>query len=457
MNQTKNSITEKCDFGDQRLTKRAMFIESRLSLKYGKPLSAIFERASDLKRAYEFFANAKTSLTSVCEPYHHMNLFNHYCQDIEEFANSYGRPIDHRYWAESLVPRTLKIAKNLFHGAETEEASDGSVLVALDNGSLLALICMPDKRLGAFATRVGKTYFVAIKFGLIRLLFNLSLATWRNQRFLSDIKPYARDAAYLDTDFIPPGFEEIFLYDEFSLSDQIRHAVFYRCFEQAVSFFWLHEVAHVLRGHIDICAKRGEALRIIDEFLNVAELDEDEPDTSIQNIIPYHAFEIEADRWALDKLFGALHQRIKSTSADDLDLIATAIGCTLFPLSLHGYNLLRNQSDFARHHPPIWFRADDVLTAEDKAANDLWFSTTQGEKNFERFRFRQKNLVQCGLASLSRLHPMFGDWLSPVAELSRKPEVQRVLDAANVLFEPWRSDLSHYRRSIKISSQSSSL
>ncbi|WP_019503395.1 IS4 family transposase [Pleurocapsa sp. PCC 7319] len=70
MNQTKNSITEKCDFGDQRLTKRAMFIESRLSLKYGKPLSEIFERASDLKRAYEFFANPKTSLSSVCQPYH---------------------------------------------------------------------------------------------------------------------------------------------------------------------------------------------------------------------------------------------------------------------------------------------------------------------------------------------------------------------------------------------------
>ncbi len=70
MNQTKNSITEKCDFGDQRLTKRAMFIESRLSLKYGKPLSEIFERASDLKRAYEFFANPKTSRFSVCQPYH---------------------------------------------------------------------------------------------------------------------------------------------------------------------------------------------------------------------------------------------------------------------------------------------------------------------------------------------------------------------------------------------------
>jgi Transposase DNA-binding len=70
MNQTKNLITEKCDFGDQRLTKRAMFIESRLSLKYGKPLSEIFDRASDLKRAYEFFANPKTSVSSVCQPYH---------------------------------------------------------------------------------------------------------------------------------------------------------------------------------------------------------------------------------------------------------------------------------------------------------------------------------------------------------------------------------------------------
>lgn len=386
-----------------------------------------------------------------------MNLSNHYCQDIEEFAIFYGRPIDHRYWADSLVPRTLKIAKKLFPRAETEEASDGSILIALDNGSLLALICMPDKRLGAFVTHVGNTYFVAIKFGLVRLLFNLSLATWRDQRFLSNIRPYARDATYLSTDYIPPGFEEIFLYDEISSSDQIRYAIFYQCFEQAVNFVWLHEIAHILGGHIDICARRRGTLGIIDEFLNAAELDEDESDTSIKNTIPYHAFEIQADRWALDQLFGAMHQRIKLTPTDDLNLLATAIGCTLFPLSLHGYNLLRDQADFAQYHPPIWFRADDVFSAEDKAAADQWLSTTQGDKKFELFRFRQKNLLQCGLASLSRLHPMFGDWLNPLAESSRQAEVQRVLDAANILFEPWRSDLSHYRRGIKISSQSSSL
>jgi hypothetical protein len=392
-----------------------------------------------------------------------MSIFSRYCEDVEEFARTnlhgkpIGRPIDLRLWTEPLVPRALDLAKNIFHGAEMERASDGSILVALDNGSLLALTCVPDKQLGAFAIRVGKTYFVAINFGLVRLLFNLSLATWRDQRFLSDIRPYAREATYLSTDFIPPGFEEIFLHHEFSLSGEIRYAIFYRCFEQAVSFFWLHEIAHVLGGHIDIGTKLGESLGIIDEFLNAAESDDYEPDESIQNAIPYHAFEIQADRWALDKLFGTLHQRIKSTSADDLDLIATAIGCTLFPLSLHGYNLLRNRTDSAVYHPPLWFRSDDVLSAEDKAANDRWFSITQGEKDFELFRFRQKTLLQCGLASLSRLHPMFGDWLNPVAESSRQAEVQRVLDAANVLFEPWSNDLAHYRRGIKIGSQSSSL
>ena len=70
MNQDKNSIAAKCHFGDQRLTNRAVLIESTLSVKYGKPLSSVFERASDLKRAYEFFANAKTSFTSVSEPYY---------------------------------------------------------------------------------------------------------------------------------------------------------------------------------------------------------------------------------------------------------------------------------------------------------------------------------------------------------------------------------------------------
>ena len=44
-----------------RLTHRAVFIAEKLAGKYGKPLSAIFSRASDLKRAYQFNAYQKTS------------------------------------------------------------------------------------------------------------------------------------------------------------------------------------------------------------------------------------------------------------------------------------------------------------------------------------------------------------------------------------------------------------
>jgi hypothetical protein len=45
---------------------------------------------------------------------------------------------------------------------------------------------------------------------------------------------------------------------------------------------------------------------------------------------------------------------------------------------------------------------------------------------------------------------MFGDWLGPVADSSRQPEGQRVLDEAKALFEPWRDDLSRYFNCIKM-------
>ncbi len=379
-----------------------------------------------------------------------MNLFSHYYKDVEKFARLYVRPINQKYWTEPLVPIALNIASNLFHGAEMEKASDGSILVALDDGSLLALTCLPDRELGAFATRTGETYFVAIKFSLIRLLFNLALAIWKDQRFLSHIECDIRDIQNLATDFIPLGFEEIFLHDNFELSSEIKYAVFYRCFEQALSFFWLHEIAHVLLGHIDICAQSRKSQEIIDEFLNVADFDEDEPDDLIQKTIPYHAFEIEADRWALYKLFQILHQQIIYDSVGELELIYTAIACTLFPLSLHGYNLLQKKSDLAKYHPPLWFRSDEVIYVEDKAANDQWFNARRGEKKFEMLRFRQKNLVHRGLAALSGLHPMFGDWLGPVTESSRQAEAQRVLYEAKLLFDPWRDDLSRYCRGIKM-------
>lgn len=376
-----------------------------------------------------------------------MNLIDSYHKDVKEFEKKYSTPVDQNQWADPLVPYSLELAFNLFPNVKTDRAPDGSALLALDDDEhLLALICLPSRKLEAFATYHGKTYFVAINYGLIRFLFNLSLSIWRNRLFLSYIEDSIRDLTVLGTELVPLGFEEVFLDSTLDISDQIRQTVFYRCFKEAVTFLWLHEIAHVLGGHVDICRK--SRIGIIDEFLSAAEPD-DESYEIVTNKIPYHAFEIQADRWALDKIFRRLHQQIMSDSAGKIELIYTTVACTLFSLSLHGYNVLQRKFDYARRHPPLWFRADDVFYAEDKAANDLWFSVRRGEKKFEMIRDQQRWLLDRGLAGLSQLHPVFGDWLSPVAEFSRKAEAQLVLDEANEIFNPWHNECSRYFHSFK--------
>ena len=57
-----------CDFGDKRLTNRAVLIAEALKVKYGEPLSQIFQSASDLKRGYEFFSNPKTTFEKLTQP-----------------------------------------------------------------------------------------------------------------------------------------------------------------------------------------------------------------------------------------------------------------------------------------------------------------------------------------------------------------------------------------------------
>ena len=65
-----NSCLGNCDFGDKRLTKRAIFMGEALFRKYGQPLSQVFRNASELKRTYEFLTLPKTSFTKVIKPNH---------------------------------------------------------------------------------------------------------------------------------------------------------------------------------------------------------------------------------------------------------------------------------------------------------------------------------------------------------------------------------------------------
>lgn len=49
-------------------------MSASLTLKYGQPLSTVFDKASDLKRAYEFLANPKTSFNQLSRPQHEQTV-----------------------------------------------------------------------------------------------------------------------------------------------------------------------------------------------------------------------------------------------------------------------------------------------------------------------------------------------------------------------------------------------
>ena len=58
-----------CDFGDKRLTRRAVSLGEHLFVKYGQPLTKIFDSASDLNRSYDFFSNPKTTFDKLTQPH----------------------------------------------------------------------------------------------------------------------------------------------------------------------------------------------------------------------------------------------------------------------------------------------------------------------------------------------------------------------------------------------------
>jgi hypothetical protein len=205
------------------------------------------------------------------------------------------------------------------------------------------------------------------------------------------------------------------------------------CLRIALSFLWLHEIAHVHLGHIDFCLERWPLVfgkgRV---DLAAAEPADEEYDESSCDPIPFHALEIEADTWAVLKLFGRTHKSIPPGSKDDFLLVSTAIGCTLVPLLFYSRNMLHGRMDRAARHPPLWFRADEVIRSEKEAAGILWGESGEcypaPREEYEARRGRQEHSVARGIAAIIRVHPEYGNWLGPVLDPCREVEADRVLD-----------------------------
>jgi hypothetical protein len=393
---------------------------------------------------------------------------------FDRTAHLLGREtlIDVRTWKEdSLVPTALALAAQVFDPKLRVCCDDGSILVPLGEGRSVALACQAEIYPDAFALprRAGATYFVVVTAGLLRALFNIAAAVWSDPGFLTSLGAQ-RPAPERTEGSLPRGLEqamwvawsrnqlnaarpsgsrfsqaeeaswdrlrEIFstasfaiqpslLADRLASLEGIRKKCFEATFLSSIRFVWLHEVAHVVHGHVDLLHGHSPRLGLSEvefagSFLNLAsgatERKTDAPP------LPFHAMEMEADDEALGRVNAPASKAHLNSHAS-----VSALGCLMPILIFHALNTLTGQSDRAEKHPPLWFRAARILERVDEG--------------------RDRGMMMMILRDLGKMDPLYGDWLEPVVFTPWEAAMERVRQRALDEREPWIPALEAHARS----------
>ncbi len=321
------------------------------------------------------------------------------------------------------IKACVDVAWKLFPRCRLGRDAFGSVILLLSDGRYLALCAFPDVQLNGVAYKTSSGYRAVVNGGGLQALFEFAAAIWLDRRICPHLGSLDALPAVsgLHAD-IPLGFEHVWSLASRSkkpnsppelpdwlksnlqaLCRQRAHA-FERTFLEGVRFFWLHEIAHVLGGHVDL-RKQAQGLPALTEF--------DEALYGAERGIPaaapldyLHALEIQADRYALDRLFeGALRRQPNEPGHPD-ERIFTILGASMVPLLLHSRYAFTNVPDMARQHPSVWFRADEVLRAEDKAWREWAQANLEATSVDHGQRFRERGFLVAILRRLGETHPM---------------------------------------------------
>ncbi|WP_158808580.1 hypothetical protein [Beijerinckia sp. L45] len=376
-------------------------------------------------------------------------------------------PIDLQTWrGTTLVPTAVRAAQRLVAGAKGTVAPDGAALAVLEDGRIVALFCVPNDDIQVFAAPTGAVGFVAtMSEGFLTSLFSVLAGLWTQPGVMAGIghvAPLAKPTAFPD---LAPGLEHLawslqtqresrndrrpesleradwlrlarcatreitgpILNDRLAAMDRTRRALFEASFLAAVNFTWLHELAHILRGHLDTTVFRqrrldmAETTPAVEPAMPAAA--PAAPDVSTATLSAFHyGAEVEADAWAARRLAAQ-----REHGGDGDRICARLIGITAVFILLHGKNVLLDQPDHALKHPPIWYRA--ILTMRN-AAPPSQFERILGE-----------------LQAIADVHPLFGEWLDPIAR-GDGFRATATLEAKVVAeFEPWIAELAGLRQS----------
>ncbi|MEI6331835.1 MAG: hypothetical protein WCP16_21540 [Pseudanabaena sp. ELA645] len=369
-------------------------------------------------------------------------LINQYEQVREEFHRRYSIVnVSNDANDDTYPPFTLAVdvVNSLYSNTNKIFASDGSLIVELENEQILVLGITSNFRPKAFASKNQNVYLAVISTGLIKTLFDVSLAIWGDSNFFArhinanGCMPPNSVFSGLD---IPRGIESMYFehmksQKDFNYTTQPvwsnqalenlsteRRKLMISTFKEALKFCWLHESAHILRGHLDFIKENAQGI----DSIEISELEYLELGNSISTNNPNLdqvrcALELDADNFGLVCLFGEAY------NVDyDVFPITTFLGSILSFMVLycsHEVQSIKSRKKNSTNlqlkitHPPQWFRAVMVKEVE----SIIWTQFQQNRIDLAlNARERNLNYLNECLLDISNIHPLYGSWVSNLIE-----------------------------------------
>ncbi|MEM9840786.1 MAG: hypothetical protein AAF830_16760 [Pseudomonadota bacterium] len=331
-------------------------------------------------------------------------------------------------WQPGLAAAT-SIAWQLFPTARLGRTQSGTVVIVLSDGSSLVLRTAPSDLLDGEARPLHRDYYVSINGGAAKAIFELTAALWLDGRLCADIGAIDRLAvpSLLHAD-VPRGLEHIWacvyertdgamiaarrmlpawLEEEYPLLQHAgRQDAFRRSFRAGLRYLWLHEIAHVLLGHLNLSSGASGKAR----FNEVSNLAMAEPHSNRhRSSAARRALEFQADRFAFDRVL--LPKRGPGKEPSRINVLPELIGCVSVLTLLHAANAFAGSDDTAAQHPPLWFRAVEALRS---------FRSSASQPSIEAHRENPTHYgIDPGLAAIrdvAAIHPLFGSWFGALAD-----------------------------------------
>lgn len=304
-----------------------------------------------------------------------------------EKAGQFGLPIDRNEWSEdTLVPFALDVAKALVRKRRYQVTSDGVILVEKSDGGCVALHCARTE--GAWALQLGPMTCAILGDSLLRSVFALLSSFWTD----SELSPLGRNSPADDAllGVRPEGFETLLwsrqagfegarapdsmpsqawrdllqktstaaasaaVEARVSAMTEGQRSKFERSFLAAVRFLWLHELGHILSGHLTLGGVGGIWSELGEPAL-VLGVDAPPGLADWKPSFASYAKEMEADAWANNMLF--------SQPATRPDLVVDLIGVLSVFIFFHGRAFIERRTERPNTHPPVWFRATQTIAA----------------------------------------------------------------------------------------------